>query len=94
MKYKNLNSLGKAYRNGEVDRSGYIRQRRDLIDAITTRQLIPDDCQQTEHTTVISDAESLAQGEDDESEQATPQNPLITTRLNIRPGSFVVSPRI
>ena len=38
MDYKNLNSLGRALRNGEVDRKSYILQRRNLIDAITSRQ--------------------------------------------------------
>ncbi|MGR8947348.1 MAG: hypothetical protein ACU84Q_04820 [Gammaproteobacteria bacterium] len=37
MKYKNLGSLGRALRNGEVDRKDYIHQRRNLIDSITSR---------------------------------------------------------
>ncbi|MEM7467740.1 MAG: hypothetical protein AAF387_12780 [Pseudomonadota bacterium] len=67
MKYKNLNSLGRAYRNGEVDRSGYIRQRRDLIDAIVTGDfdITMDTITRLEDThaeadTIISDASALA----------------------------------
>lgn len=42
MQFKNLTTLGKAYRFGDIDRLTYIRQRRELIDAITSGQLTED----------------------------------------------------
>ena len=68
MQYKNLNSLSKAYRSGDVDRSTYIQQRRQLIDTITASAIEDnEDITVTstksgfdEATTVISNAAELA----------------------------------
>ena len=76
LKYKNLNSLGKAYRKGEVNRSGYIRQRRDIIDAITNREVVASSAtresgDEREPTTIERAVEALNKtGEDEEGEPA------------------------
>ena len=56
--------MGKAYRNGELDRSGYIRQRRDMIDAITNREIVASRAAQQadddkEPTTIVRAVESF-----------------------------------
>jgi hypothetical protein len=71
VQYTNLNSLGRAYRAGNVDRSTYIRQRRALIDAFTLGP--PGDSQDLTATvevdafdempTVISHIEELHDGQ-------------------------------
>ena len=68
MQYKNLSSLGRAYRAGDVDRSTYIKQRRDIIDDFTSTE--PEDDEDItviksedgidEATTIISNATELS----------------------------------
>lgn len=76
MQYKNLNSLSRAYRSGDVDRSNYIRQRRQLIDTITGEAIEGNEGVSAtnpepsfdEATTVISSAAELAGVEDAQQE--------------------------
>lgn len=70
MQYKNLNSLGRAYRAGNVDRSTYIKQRRKIIDDFTgpveqddQNGTVSDaEMQFDEASTIISTATALAEG--------------------------------
>lgn len=69
VQYKNLNSLGRAYRAGNVDRSTYIKQRRRIIDDFTHAvddgeediTIIGSKTDFDEATTIVSTATELAE---------------------------------
>lgn len=74
MQYKNLNSLGRAYRAGNVDRSTYIKQRRRIIDDFTKPvdeeaediTVISPHSEFDEAATIVSTAADLAERDGDE----------------------------